>query len=252
MTATLGCMTQKLVPESRPDRNGKLVTRWVRPDDAKDTKANRIPAADVAVRKAKAQSTLEILFPDPGMIGNETAVKRTLRDFEKTIPDVLERIIEAAQQDSDVAENLRVMIEGEGLSYASPFPRQTFERALFIYPYTKKMMELLHPGTDPDWTRDVMFRMEKVIQNMGTHSVMKGNVGKAAIMMSIFYEMHESYTADPRELWLRQEDDIRYIASNLEAVEGIAPELMKRQVFDRATITELLSTPSKSLTSGVL
>lgn len=244
-------MTQKLVPESRPDRNGKIVTRWVRPDDAKSSKLSRIPAADVAVRKAKVQAALDAIFPQPGMMGDESAVRRTLRDFEKTMPDVLERIVEAVQQDVDVAENLRIMIEGENVS-ASAFPRMTFERALYIYPYTKKMMNLLHPGTDPDWTRDVMFRMEKIIQDMAVILITKGNVGKAAIMTSIFYDMQEDYTADPRELWLRQEDDIRYIANNLEAVEEIAPELMKRQAFDRATITELLSVPSKSLTSGVL
>jgi hypothetical protein len=245
-------MTKNLIPESRPDRNGKLVTRWVRPEDASEKKAKRIPSADSAVRKAKVQNALDAIFPDPRMIGNEAAVKRTLSDFQKIMPDVLERIVEAVQQDDDVAENLRIMIEGESLNSASAFPRMTFERALYIYPYTKKMMELLHPGTDPDWTRDVMFRMEKIIQDMAVVSITKGNVGKAAIMTSIFYDMHEDYTADPRELWLRQEDDIRYIANNLEAVEGIAPELMKRKAFDRATIAELLSAPSKSLTSGVL
>jgi hypothetical protein len=245
-------MTKNLIPESRPDRNGKLVTRWVRPEDASGKKAKRIPSADIAVRKAKVQSALDAIFPDPEMMGDETAVRRTLSDFEKTMPDLLERIVEAVRQDEDVAENLRIMIEGEGDNHASAFPRLTFERALFIYPYTKKMMEMLHPGTDPDWTRDVMFRMEKIIQDMPVVSITKGNVGKAAIMTSIFYNVHEDYNSDPYEMWLKREDDIRYIADNLEAVESIAPELMRRQAFDRSTIAELLSAPSKSLTSGIL
>lgn len=243
-------MKENLVPVSRPDRNGKIVTRWVRPDDATGKTPLNIPSPGMASTKPQYKEALTVLRPDTDEV---TRVTKALKRVSKKMPELLDRVIEASRSDDDVAANINSLIRYFGtVDSDDSYMRLTLERALLVQPYTKKMMALLHPKEDEDWTRDAMFRMEKTIQNMETHLTMREPICKAAIMMSFFHELDSQYNANSRVLWTENEATIHYISQNLEAVEDVALEIYQRKSFSKGAIEELVAAPSKALTSGIL
>lgn len=245
-------MASNLVPEKRQDRNGKSTLRWVRMEEVTDSKGRRIPAVDIALRRIREQKATEAIFPEAHMFSRESAVRSVISKLNRSMPDVLDRIVAAAQDDDDVAENIRILIEGPNLIEEPVSIRKSYELTLRVQPYTKKMMTLLHPEEeDDDWVRDVMFRMEKIVDD--TRSVLGtgDDVTKAVIIVSIIEGMEDENGMSTEEL-LRTEDDIRYIASNLDAVEEIALELMKRGSYHQGLIEEMLGSTSKPLVDGIL
>jgi len=245
-------MPKNLVPESRQDRNGKSVIRWVR-DETFDNKGNRIPPAQITIQKKRFDASA-IIFPD----NNNSVSNQHVIDFlANTMPDILDKLVDAMQGDEDIAENLRTLLKEPYRLTQVPIEetRENFERAFVIHPYTKKMMVLLRLEEDGDseWTRLVMLRLESLVMDARQTKVIDDNITKALIMTLLMEGHHDDYAeTTANEMWVTREDDIRYIAEHLEAVEAIVPELMRRETFARGTVEALVSTPSKSLTSGVL
>lgn len=246
-------MVNHLVPEKRQDRNGKSTLRWVRMEEVTDSKGRRIPAADIALRRIREQQATEAIFPEANMLSRESAVRSAIAHLNRSIPDVLDRIVAAVQDDDDIAENMRILIEDQNLTEEPVFTRRAYELALRVQPYTKTMMTLLHPEEDDaDWVQDIMFRMEKIVDD--TRSVLGSSdeVTKAVIMVSIIEGKDTDSQTAAVKLDHNSEQDIRYIANNIESVEAIAPELMRRGGYSRGLIEEMFGDISKPLVDGIL
>ena len=240
------------MPEKRPDRNGKMVTRHVR-SAAPTGSSMPLPAPTMGTSKMTAKEATRIIFPDPKRAANKNA-KDTISKMSRKMPETLAKVVEVSRADDDVAENMRAMIEYQGIM-PDAFLKIGYERAALVYPYAKKMMLLLDPeqAADDDYVREVMFRMEKNVDDlMPAVTISKESLVKAAMLFSFMHGHQDEINPPVNLMWEKYKEAIQYTSSHLEEVEEIAPELMKRKTFSRDAITQLINAPTKSLISGEL
>lgn len=247
-------MAKNLIPVQRPDKNGVMVTRWVTPEDAAQQKASRIPSPEVEARRAKVRAIRDQIFQyDSG--GDSLAEEvKTIAILEKAVPDVLDRVVAAAQSDSDMRENVITVLNFQPFKdMPKELIRGFFNNMLLIQPFTKKVMVEVLKESDGDYMRDEMFRMEKTVADMKRASgYVKPATTKAMVLVSMMTGLHERFDTDPAKMYPMVKDNIDFIAEHIDEVEDILPMLRERRTFDRKVIQELISTPSKSFTSGVL
>lgn len=242
----------KLVPVQRPDRNGKMVTRWVRPDSPAARKINNVSPAAPASNRRSALSVSDAIFGKS--ISISVSQIRVIGYLERTMPDVLDRLVEQVESDSDMAENIRNVLELHSFAHdTDDGNREYLENMLRVQPFTKRVMVDVLGEEDDDWTRDVMYRMEKIVEDM---KVASGPVSedktKAMVLVSLMSGLQDKYQFDAAAFYRDNEADISYIADHIEEVESVLPLLKERKTFDSGVIRELIKAPSKAFTSGAL
>jgi hypothetical protein len=245
-------MNKNLVQVQRPDRNGKMVTRWVRPDTATARKVEQVPPAAPASNRRSALTASDAIWGKE--LGVSVSRIRIVNYLEKAMPDVLDSIVEHVESDSDMAVNLRDVLELHRFDHETDEDNRDYlEHMLIVQPFTKKVMVDVVGEKEDDWTRDVMYRMEKIVRDMGSVSgPINADTTKAIILVALTKDIHNEFRGDLADFYLEHEADISYIADHIEEVEGVLPLLKERRTCDRKVIQELISTPSKAFTSGAL
>lgn len=242
-----------LTPEKRPDRNGKMVTRHVRSAPAASA-SKALPAPAVGTTKITVKEAINAVFPDhKRTVEEHPAVKKTFSQMSRRLPDTLAKIVEVSRADEDVADNMRTMIMFQEEA-PDIFLEVAYERAVIVYPYAKKTIQLLYPEhvQDEDYVRESMFRMEKNVQDLVMMTNSKPELMKAVMLFSFLHGHQDEINPPVGLMWEKYEKEIRYAAHHIDEVEVIAPELLKRKEFSYGVMEQLLNVPSKSLSSGQL
>lgn len=252
--------------EKRPDRNGNIVTRWVR-SFGKSTSNARIPAPFNASRKKSPELEAEIkelcgMLQPPEIKQWSDLLENNVSFVAEQDYDLFQRITKSAQfspHENDYWEST--------LGLGNPFRKQSREEqqsllsdmraTLVIVPLLERIAAQggdVGPTSGPD-----RFLFENIVRDymVSGQIVDPSDSLVAAVVMTAYATGYPDPTgkAKGRSTFLDYasvKDDVEYIASRVEEVEAILPELTERRAGDREMIDRLLNAPAPSLHEGML
>lgn len=260
-------MNNNLVAEKRPDKNGNVVTRWIRSFTARDT-AKSIPAPTApsvrALRPAPMTEQRKRQYMDLARtlranaeFGNINNIAPSLEMIAKYDPDLLDRIEESIHAtDSQIDFWTGEMTSQVGLN--EEFPEQIksmldrHHAAFVINPLIKRIADNGGNITSNLMTASTIGDVVSAITSRKVEDNFDETI--AAVTMIVYIKrlhvgglLAADYATYPRLL-----EDAKYIATRVDEVERILPELYERKAYDRETIDMLLDAPSPSLMEGLL
>lgn len=249
-----------LVPEQRPDKNGKVVTRHVR--SLTNQQAARVPlpapsvqAGNAAKQRAKdaAGSIYTIAYES-----SEQALKN-LEYLAAEQPHFLDRILKQSGS-SPVLQKLwqRGVKNGDMEKwFQTDFGSTVLERDLAIYPLCVDLIPATgdngnNPGLTIEYTHKVESSVRRFSDDAGplTQSMCKA-LTIIGITRGVYAEYGAKWEANKGYSFSQSMVEAEYIARNIDRVEPIAAELVRRGNYDVDFVESLLSV-QKPLMEGAL
>jgi len=256
------------MPEQRSDKNGNVVTRWVRSFTKKGA-TKPIPAPISPARSTvpmtgyrdQQYKELSQQLRESLNFGERSNIQPSLETIARYDPLLLDRITESIE--ADPAFNLEFWAEMFGnkhiISDADPqrleYMLEKCYAAFVINPLVQRI-------ADSGWHlgRDVYSAMQigDVVDAISRGKITENfdeTIG-AVTMIAYVKQLHldASWSATDGKYVTYSEilEEAKYIATRAEEVETILPELLKRGVFDRGSIDALLDAPVRVLMEGAL
>lgn len=257
-----------LIPEQRPDKNGNLVTRWVR-SFTKMVSAKPIPAPVAPARsmvpmteaREKQYKDLSEYFRECLNFGTRSNIEPSMETIARYDPELLDSIAEAVEDDPKFAGEFWAEMFGNRHIIGDASPKrleEMLEKCHAAFPVNTMVKRIADSGGNIG--SDVYSAMQfgDVV-----NSITRGKIAEnfdetigAVTMITYVKQLHlgGSWSAADDEHVTYSEilKEAKYIATRAEEVEAILPELLKRGVFDRESIDALLDAPVRVLMEGAL
>jgi hypothetical protein len=253
-------MNNNLVAEKRPDKNGNVVTRWIRSFTNRGSSANIPAPVAVETKRVRANQTeinelCSILQP------NETSPDSRLRMNLEFVadhdPELFDRIAKVSQSSEPERFYWSSMLGGSldmcrGSRDSQEYDLQSCRTALVV---NSLLRSIADGGGDVDMGSDPrMFRIWLGdIMNSSNISHPPEELTKAIALILYIRGMHKG--EDYYDGFIYYEDiadDASYVVDHLDQVEAMVSELRARKDCDRETIELLMSAPSAALYEGML
>lgn len=268
-------MNNNLVAEKRPDKHGNLVTRWIRSftgrDTAKDIPAPALPDATklrpVPMTKARKQQYKDLanLLRENIEFGMVSAIEKQLKTIAEYDPYLLDRITESTHEHVSEREfwaktlATRAVLSGEYQKHL----KQTLDKyhaAFVVNPLVKRIAD---NGGSIGGNVFSAINIGDTVNNITRGEVTRSDVDEGfeatitAVAMIVYLKnLHVDTPWDDEENRKTTNAQIlesaKYIATRVDEVERILPELYQRGTYDRETIDILLNAPAPSLMEGLL
>lgn len=257
-----------LIPEQRPDKNGNLVTRWVRSFARRDS-AKAIPAPVAPARttvpmtdaRERQYKDLSQSLRESMSFGTRSNIEPSVETIARYDPELLDRITEAVKTNPEFEGEFWSEMFGNRHIVSDASPKRLEEmlekcRAAFaVNPLVKRIAE-----SGGNLSSDVHSAMQigdvvNSITRGKVHENFDETIG-AVTMIAYVKQLHMDASWSATDGGYVSYTDIleeaKYIASRADEVEAILPELLKRKAFDRTTIDALLDAPVRVLMEGAL
>lgn len=257
-----------LIPEQRPDKNGTLVTRWVR-SFAKKSSSKAIPAPPVGPAlnplppdREKQYKDLSRNLQDTLKFGSIKSIDSGIETIARCDPYLLDRMTESIAADPEFQSMFWAeMLGNKHLDIgASPDKLESilekFRATFAINAMLDRISE--RSGNQRNDVFDA-FKMLDVV-----HAITIGKVGdenfdtaiSAVTAVAYIKKLHgDVLVTGPDGMPVKYSDvweEAQDIVSRAEDVGDILPELTRRGVFDRGIIDTLLEAPAPTLREGSL
>jgi hypothetical protein len=245
-----------LLPEQRTDKNGVTSTKWVKPVASSPLTHGSIPALAPAVKRGSPAVRAERAFLELKGVAPELTVQfytgQNLRFLAEYEPELLDCIMESARKaDAGEMAILSQMME-RGLP-DRPFDsdrlmNEFLERTMPPYYRVLKNIALassLFPDKRPLLQIDFIKGLAASAESVMGMSFKDDDCsrGQAAIIILV------TTATSMQDI---EEDEVEFIAGNIDKVLPLVPELLKRQATSRNLIESLWDNESQVLNEGVL
>lgn len=257
-----------LIPEQRSDKNGNIVTRWVRSFTRRDS-AKTIPAPVVASISAVPMTEdtetqykeLTEVLQETLKFGTRSQIPDSLETIARYDPELLDRITDSAMNTVMEREFWAEMFGNKHIiSDADPKRLKDMLgkcRSALVVNRVVKMV-----ADDSGWKINGDAFGALHIGDV-VDSITRGKVDEnydatimAVTMISYVKQLHLDAAWSESDNSYVDYDEVlkeaKGIATRAEEVEVILPELIKRKAFDRETIDALLDHPVPVLLEGAL
>lgn len=266
-------MNNNLVADKRPDKNGNLVTRWIRSFGGRNT-AMTIPAPaapslpgehklrSVRMTEEREQQYMYVARKLRVTLefGNRNNIEPSLETVAKYDPDLLDRI-EKSVDSSDFDSRYWAEVFGNQAGLSDEFPKhlenmlRRHHASFVVNPLVQRIA-----ASGGGLGGDVFSAMQigEVVDNITRGKPIEDFDETIAAVTMIVYikKLHIgaswSDAENQRVTYSQILEDAKHIATRVDEVERILPELYQRGVYDRETIDILLGAPSPSLMDGLL
>lgn len=246
-----------LLPEQRTDKNGVTSTKWVRPVTSHPLTHSSLPAPAPAVKRGNPAVQAERAYLELKGLDHDLAAKfytgQNLRFLAEYEPELLNCIMESARKADASGMAILTQIMEKGLPDRPFESDQAMDDFLEknIPPYYRIVKNLslataLFPdkGTalQIDFTKGIAASAESA---MGM-SFKQEDCSRGQAAMIIFG------TTTGKSISDISEDDIAFVAENIDRIIPLVPELMKRKSSTRDLIESLWANDSQVLNEGLL
>jgi hypothetical protein len=257
-----------LTPEQRPDRNGNIVTRWVKSFKRDSRKANRIPAPAVTqpqvspdVNTSLYREALAMLQRNDGhkqglcytntkfVIDHQTGLLRQVLDVcraDENHKDFWSRRFSNQYVAPQVGEN--GWEHGGGPS--EPLVNAKLERVRKTLITTNEASRLLaKDDEDPAFRVRAMYYIDAAATRLASTSPSEQRLRACALIAYIHGVPQGRVFADNLKV---PEDQINYFVENLDRIRLFAPQLLARNTTDIAFVKDMIEGTSAALAEGAL
>lgn len=241
-----------LTPEPRTDKNGVTSTRWLRPQGHRNAAmVHMLPAPEQPNTASTKQLTRDLVneMRQLGMsISEETTGRRALYTILSNDAELMNRIMKRIRDASPLE---RSVWDAHFTRNISPFEAtKNWDKDHIDYDRLLSNMKLLplfvERGETPSETLSSLLKKTRIMEQISDIPVGDENYTKVQASLIIG-------CIDPFPVSLRgRDEDIEFIADNIDAVIPLIPLLKDRQSTDRGLIAALLTNDTPVLNEGVL
>lgn len=230
-------MSSHLTPEQRPDKNGKIVTRHVRPQSG-TASSRTIPAPVSQVESLISQ--FEATVPSWSRDEHKIPVLRMIaKDNPDLFADIMRSYLSGGREEQAV---WRLVLFQTGVS-SDQVSQVHYRRMIELVPLSVAMFPDAPPGY-----RDSMV-CKHASSSETELSIRPGDEKYDLVKARIIIAEAERKSSPGRH---DRSEDIAFIARHLEEVAPLTPELVKRGTASAGLIRELLESAAKPLREGAL
>jgi hypothetical protein len=255
-----------LTPEQRPDRNGNIVTRWVKLFKRDRREANHIPAP-VATPPQEVPSVDADLMEEACHIlqrkdGHKYGLCRTNAKFVITNrPELMRQVLDLCWDDESYKEfwgrrfsnqYVAPQIDHYGWDDWSSVPESLTEnklervrQALIANDETSR---LFTEGDDPNSRYRMMYYFDAAATRLASADPSDQRL-RACVLIAYIHGVHHEIFADKLEV---PEEQIDYFAENLDRIRMFAPQIRARGTTDIAFVRDMIEDTSAALAEGAL
>lgn len=253
-----------LMPERRPDKNGNVVTRWIRQFAGRGSTASLpAPVAKTPKRSIPIQNEIGELCNvlQPGVIHLNTLLNDNIGFIADRDPEMLGRIkaaVESSPSHMGYWEHKlgrgNVMSNGSQANHERNLDECRVSLAVnpVLDDIARNGGDASMSGKDPHAFRQIVGR----ILDDGDISNPPEELVKAVTLIAYIRGLHtDGSWGDPDAglvTYKSIEKDAAYIVDHMDQVEDMLPQLREREAYDRDTIEMLMNAPSASLREGML
>lgn len=257
-----------LIPEQRPDKNGNLVTRWVR-SFGKKRSPKPIPAPPSSPSlgalpsdREKQYKDLSKVIQDALQFGSMDNIEVSVETIARYDPQLLDRMTESIAADTEFQSMYWSEMLGNKHFNIDANPdrlEDTLEKFRATFAVNSMLDRIAdRSGNTKNDVYDALSMGDTV------HAITRGKVPDkdfdATISAVTAVVCIKQLTLDfsvttvhggpmkYSDVW----NEAKYIVSRAHEVGDILPELVKRGTFDRGTIDALLAAPTSTLREGSL
>lgn len=262
-------MNPNLTPEKRPDRNGNVVTRWVRSFN-KFTPVEPLPAPPSPVsRKTEKVNAARTKLVASGIYSTSNASRAgdyselNLRLLLNYSPELFEAVMESVDlrgSEKYCWQQLIMRTQNQPGTSRDQF-LLPYRCSLIGYPMMNRIAEI-DPRFYPmrNGIQDSMMRMDGlmrvVLQPVSETGTEISDETIEAVAMFVYvgglYDNPKRIEYVDNLFYADNERDIEYLASRIEEARDILPLLSERKTVSREVVESLLDNPSPALREGAL
>lgn len=255
-----------LTPEQRPDRNGNIVTRWVKLFK-RDSRGANIPspatiqpqeAPDVnATLRAEAYAVLQ--RDDGHRAGLCYTNTKFIIDHD---PDLMRQVLDMCLADEAhkgfwgrrfsnqyIAPQVAEIHDWEDETPPASLTKKKLERVRKALITNDEVTRLFTEGNDADYRYRAMYYLDAAAIRMAYKDSSEQRL-RACTLIAYIHGVHQGRIfADNLKI---PEDQIDYFVENLDRIRLFAPQLLARNTTDVAFVKNLIEDTSASLAEGAL
>jgi hypothetical protein len=254
-----------LTPEQRPDRNGNIVTRWVKLFKRDSRKANTIPSPAV-IHPQVAPDAHDGLSKDAYALlrrddGHKYGLFYTnIRFVIAHQPDLMRQVLDLCCGDESYKEfwgrrfnNQYVAPQSDSYGWDDGEPpasltEMKLERVRQALIANDETSRLFTEGDDSNSRYRMMYYFDAAATRLASADPSDQRL-RACVLIAYIHGVHQEIFADKLKV---PEDQIDYFAENLDRIRLFAPQIRARKTTDIAFIRDMIEDTSAALAEGAL
>lgn len=254
-----------LTPEQRPDRNGNLVTRWVKLFKRDSKEASHIPSPAVIRSQAGSSVDADLMEEACDILqrkdGHKYGLCRTNAKFVITHqPDLMRQVLDLCWADESHKEfwgrrfsNQYVAPQSDSYGWDDGEPPASLtkiklERVRQALIANDETSRLFTEGDDSDRRYGMMYYFDAAATRLAAADLEEQRL-RACVLIAYIHGAHQEIFADQLNV---PEDQIDYFAEHLDRIRLFAPQIRARKTTDIAFVRDMIEDTSAALAEGAL